>query len=196
MTRPEIATTPCFFELLSQQDREWYENMRRTLTDSTRRYKKNTRVESLRDALHMIRHFCVRRDDSDWRRCLVCGVCWMGEEVLAINTRQLRLLVDKCKSSINGALVKMGYDAYPSHSIDAAFIVIYIPFLKGNFTEQRQWTVRRRVAQTVDDDMPRVTGTIGSLVGIEGELNEAVLAVKDKGDVEIDVTDDWFFFDS
>jgi hypothetical protein len=135
---------PMFFSLLDEADRHAYMEMREMLRNSEKRYKRNKRLESLQDGLAAVSHFCVRHNSDDWKRFLVCGVCPMGQDI-AINIRQLRLLMDKCKSSINGALSKMGYGTAPVKSAITASLVNYIPYLKGNFVEQRQWTVRRKV---------------------------------------------------
>jgi hypothetical protein len=135
---------PMFFSLLDEDTKVKYAELRSLLRSSEKRYKRYKRIEALQDALDMIHDFCIQHDGNDWKRCLVCGVCWMGQDI-AINTRQLRLLIDKCKSSINGALSKMGYGTAPVKSAIAATLLSYIPFLKGNFMEQRQWTVRRRL---------------------------------------------------
>jgi hypothetical protein len=138
------GSTPSFFSLLDGEDKNKYIELRDQLRMSQKRYKRFKRIESLQDSLDMIHRYCIRRGSDDWKRCLVCGVCWMGQDI-AINTRQLRLLVDKCKSSINGALSKMGYGTAPVKSTIAATLLQYIPYLKGNFVEQRQWTVRRKI---------------------------------------------------
>jgi hypothetical protein len=135
---------PMFFSLLDEADKQNYLEMRAALHASEKRFKRNKRVESLQDAITDIREFCVRHRPDDWKRFLVCGFCPMGQDI-AINTRQFRLLVDKCKSSINGALLKMGYGTAPVKSAISASLLSYIPFLKGNFIEQRQWTVRRKI---------------------------------------------------
>jgi hypothetical protein len=137
------SDTPMFFSLLDESDQKSYLEMRELLHNSEKRYKRNKRIESLQEALDTIQEFCVRHSPDDWKRSLVCGVCWMGPDI-AINTRQLRLLVDKCKSSINGALSKMGYGTTPGKSAISQSLLTFIPFLKGNFVEQRQWTIRRR----------------------------------------------------
>jgi hypothetical protein len=142
--RDDEPGDPMFFSLLDDEDQKKYVELRTLLHSSDKRYKRYKRIEALQDALDLIRDFCVRGNDSDWRRCLVCGVCWIGQDI-AINTRQLRVLIDKCKSSINGALNKMGYGTAPVKSAIAASLLAYIPFLKGNFVEQRQWTVRRKL---------------------------------------------------
>lgn len=135
---------PMFFDLLDDDDKEKYNELRKVISNSDKRYKKNKRIESLQEALDLIQKFCIRNDLDNWKRFLVCGVCWMGQDI-AINTRQLRLLIDKCKSSINGALSKMGYSTAPIKSSITAALLTYIPYLKGNFVEQRQWTVRRKI---------------------------------------------------
>jgi hypothetical protein len=135
---------PMFFSLLDDEDQRSYLEMRELLHNSEKRYKRNKRIESLQDGLNSICNYCVRHAEDDWKRFLVCGVCPMGPD-LAINIRQLRILLDKCKSSINGALSKMGYGTAPVKSDITAALLTYIPFLKGNFLEQRQWTVRRKV---------------------------------------------------
>jgi hypothetical protein len=135
---------PAFFALLDAPDQRRYLELRSDLHHSAKRYKRNKRVESLEDALNAIRAFSLRHDPDDWKRFLVCGVCWMGQDV-GVNVRQLRLLVDKCKSSINGALSKMGYGAAPA---TAASVLSCIPALRDRFVEQRQWTVRRRARQS------------------------------------------------
>jgi hypothetical protein len=135
---------PLFFSLLDDHDQQAYFALRDLLRNSEKRYKRNKRVESLQDSFDAIQEFCLRHAPDDWKRCLVCGVCWIGPDI-AINTRQLCLLLDKCKSSINGALSKMGYGTTPLKSAIAQSLLACIPFLKGNFLEQRQWTIRRRL---------------------------------------------------
>jgi hypothetical protein len=135
---------PTFFNLLDESDQKKYRELRATLRNSDKRYKRNKRLEGLQDALDAIQEFAIRRQPDDWKRSLVCGVCWIGQDI-AINIRQLKLLVDKCKSSINGALSKMGYGTASLNSPITPTLLASIPFLKGNFVEQRQWTVRRRL---------------------------------------------------
>jgi hypothetical protein len=50
--------------------------------------------------LTTVRNFVMWNETDDWKRALVCGICWLNADI-AINTRQLRLLLSKCKSSIN-----------------------------------------------------------------------------------------------
>lgn len=137
------SVNPAFFELLSESDRQGYIDLRNELMSSDTKFKRYKRITSLRDALYAIHKYCSRNSNDDWKRYLVCGVCWMGWDI-AINTRQLRLLINKCKSSINGALAKMGYSTAPIKTEGSSSLIKAIPFLKGNFVELRMWTIRRR----------------------------------------------------
>lgn len=100
-----------------------------------------------------IQGYCIHRDEDDWKRCLVCGICWIQNSV-AINTRQLGLLIDKCKSSINGSLQKMGYNTLQSREESSAYLVEAIPFLLNNYMELREWTVRLFAAATPQPGLP------------------------------------------
>ena len=97
--------------------------------------------ETLEEMLSAIRVFAERGDENDWRRYLVCGICWL-DNAIAINTRQLRLLLSKCKSSINGSLQKMGYITSTANMESRKILIPKIPLLKDNFNELRQWTIR------------------------------------------------------
>jgi len=146
---PEESNTqeyiyPAFYEILSPSDQEGYQKLRASLSSSQNKYKRNKRLSSLQYALNEIQKFCIRGDQDDWRRSLVCGVCWLGLDI-AINTRQLRLMIDKCKSSINGALSKMGYGTMVVKGEGSAPLLSAIPQLRGNFLEQRMWTIRKRI---------------------------------------------------
>lgn len=143
----EPQLLPNYFDLLSIPDQNAYKKMRQELSSSSTKFKRYQRIKSLQDALTLIKTYCMRSDADDYKRCVVCGVCWMGWDI-AINTRQLRLLINKCKSSINGALAKMGYSTVPIKGDASASLLDSIPLLKGNFAEQRMWTVRRKLIQS------------------------------------------------
>ena len=138
---------PNFFEYLSLEDQKKFEEIKNTLGAPDHRYNRNKRLVTFQEMLESIKDFCERNDSEDWKRYIVCGICWFGNEI-AINTRQLRILLGKSKSSINGAFAKMGYETLPSKGIDQSQLMDKIPFLKSNFAEYRQWTVRRSILKT------------------------------------------------
>lgn len=137
-------TAPNFFDLLTETEQTEYYELRTVVGSPDNRYNRNKRLETFLEILDHIKHYCVRCDENDWKRCLVCGVCWMDDSI-AINTRQLRQLINKSKSTINGALAKMGYVTIPTKGEDAQQLTDSIPFLRGHFLEMRQWTIRRKI---------------------------------------------------
>jgi hypothetical protein len=143
MTATSGTELPRYWELLPDEDKEQYQKLKEYFVAGNFRHTRNARLEQFDSILDKIRQYAERGDDNDWRRFLVCGVCWL-DNAIAINTRQLLLLVAKCKSSINGSLQKMGYTTHVSHSESWKVLFPRIPALQGHFPELRQWSVRSR----------------------------------------------------
>lgn len=137
-----------FFHLLCDDDKRKYMELHEVISKSEKRYKRYKRVESLQDALKLIYEFTIRNDEEDWKRCLVCGLCFICQDI-AINIRQICFLTSKCKSSINGALSKMGYKTVPFKSSSRIELYARIPYLNKNFYEQKQWTIRKKSANSI-----------------------------------------------
>lgn len=135
--------TPKFLELLSKEDWDEYENLQRLVGSPNNRYNRNRRYTVLTDIFERIRVFCERNDQDDWKRCLACGICWLEDGLIAINTNQLKVLISKCKSSINGALDIMGYETLPQKAEQYKLLKNKIPILIRNFGEIRHWTIRQ-----------------------------------------------------
>ena len=152
---PKNRGFPEFYNLLSDSDKEGYNQLRATLSSRNCRNRRNKRIETFSEMLNAIQTYSVRKDENDWKRCLVCGVLWLSNGI-AINTRQLRLLIDKCKSSINGSLHRMGYSAVMCRGDTSNQIIEMIPMLKDNFPELRQWTVRQLSTWTPQPSLPKV----------------------------------------
>lgn len=133
---------PKFWGLLSTADRYQYMYLRAALSTQSGKNIRNKRVENFAETMQAIKQFCQKGDGHDWIRYLVTGICWLPEGGIAVNTHQLRLLVVKCKSSINGSLHKMGYNYSMERSDATAAIIALIPPLKDNPAELRQWTAR------------------------------------------------------
>ncbi|OHT16485.1 hypothetical protein TRFO_02766 [Tritrichomonas foetus] len=144
---------PKHYNLLSESDKHLYTHLRSTLSSHICRNRRGKRIETFAEMLATIQNFCIRGDGDDWRRCLVCGIVWLQNGV-AVNTRQLGLLIDKCKSSINGSLQKMGYNTLPNRSDSSEALIEVIPQLRNSFSEVREWTVRLFSAATPQPNLP------------------------------------------
>ena len=140
-------TLPRFADLLSEKDLDLYRSLRSNLSSPSCRNCRNKRLENFNEMLNSIKEFSIRNDGDDWKRCLVCGVCWISDGI-AINTHQLTVLLGKCKSSINGSLHRMKYVPFPSSNQASKELMELIPLLKNSFAELRQWTLRKQVVYT------------------------------------------------
>jgi hypothetical protein len=96
--------------------------------------------------LSLVKHYVVRGDSDDHIRGYVCGVIWMdcGQ---AVNTQHLSFLTAKCKSAINGLFSRLGYETIPAGNEAVTDLTENFPFMKNNFGQLRQWTIRRRVEE-------------------------------------------------
>ena len=114
--------------------------MREQLSSRSCKYRRNKSNETFAHIIKNIKNFVVRGDKNDYNRGLVCGIIFLNEmfqnkkedvldkEYIAINTKQLRLLLDKCKSSINGSFHQIGFEIVDNfdncHILDS----LYEPF--------------------------------------------------------------------
>lgn len=141
-----------YYAMLSDGDKAEYNALRQNLTSSECRNCRHKRLENFNDMLQRIRNFINKSDGEDWKRALVCGVCWISDGI-AINTHQLSYLLGKCKSSINGSLHKLQYSPFPSSNQASKELMEIIPRLKANYAELRQWTLRKHVIMTPQPNM-------------------------------------------
>ena len=138
-----VAPPPLYWWLLNSSDLHQYTCLRIALTSSETKNQRNKRIATFTEAVEAVRAFAVRGDMYDKVRCLVCGIAWLPEGI-AINTHQLKLLISRCKSSINGSLQKLGFTENLGRTAAANAIIAAYPFLKENQSELRKWSVRRR----------------------------------------------------
>lgn len=133
---------PKYFNLLSAEDQKQYLELQSYLSSKECRNNRGRRLTKFSEILNSIHQFCIKNDENDVLRCMVCGVCWLPPKGIAINIRQLHVLLDKCKSSINGSLQRMGYNPLPPKNDLVNKLIEFIPNLKNNFSELREWTIR------------------------------------------------------
>jgi hypothetical protein len=155
--RASETKPPSFYERLRPEEQASYRAMQAIVGRPENRYNRFRRLATLKTSVDEIRKFCIRGDDRDSARCLVCGICWLDGEEIGINTRQLRILIAKSKSSINGAFAKMNYVTCPSKEREIARLCRALPLLKKFPAELRQWTIRSPIAKITVAPAP-VTG--------------------------------------
>jgi hypothetical protein len=134
--------SPEFLSLLSPADQLQYAELSVRLSSRSNRYVRHHRLDQFKSAESAIRAFCLRSDDDDWKRCLVCGLWWFPSG-LCINTAQLKLLLGKSKSSINGALSQLGFESVPVSYAQDGELLRVMPFMRDRPAAARQWTMRR-----------------------------------------------------
>jgi hypothetical protein len=142
-----MIPTPPHFGLMNPEDQETYKVLQEKLLQAAEGRTRGLRVCRLYDELEEIRLFAQRGDDDDWRRCCVCGVCFLRCGI-GINSHQLRYLINRCKSSINGAFKLMGYVVISARGDTNPELVDALPNLRGNTHELRQWSVRTALNYT------------------------------------------------
>lgn len=140
---------PVFFDILSPGEKYEYLELKKRLQSTGKRNRRNKKNESFLETLGTIKRFVVVDGVTNWKRALVCGIAWFPKG-LGINTRQLKLLIKKCKSSINGTLHMLGYSISNSSEL-----LDYFPPLSNNFAETRQWTYRAYNPKTPPKEEPK-----------------------------------------
>ena len=140
---PDISLPQNYWSVLSQDDKDEFMRLRSTFQHGQKISSKDRRIVTFSKELNLLIRYLERSPENLEARCVLIGVCFVGPYV-CVNTRQLKSYLCRCKSSINGALAKMGYSTAPIKGDLSRGLVMAIPFLKGNFAEQRMWTIRRR----------------------------------------------------
>jgi hypothetical protein len=137
----ERHSIPAYFPLLTLPEQEQYLSMQSRLQASPDRNRRGFRVRSFLDDLSEISISAQRGDINDWKRCCVCGVCYLNCGI-AVNSRQLGVLTNRCKSSINATFKMLGYVTISARGDTNPELVDALPNLRGKTSELRQWSVR------------------------------------------------------
>ena len=134
---------PPHWQLLPSQDLQDYLLLKRQFFEKYGvKSKKGKRLDGCNDMLSEIRRYIEKSENNKWKRSIVCGVIFL-QNSLAINIQQLRILIGKCKSSINGSLKKCGFDNCIKKAEGCNKLIEAIPFLRDNPSERRKWTLRQ-----------------------------------------------------
>ena len=130
-----------YLDLLDKKDKEQYLHLKEEFATSTKDEKNDKQCDFFQNNLDEIQKFCIRNQSDDWKRCLVCGIVWL-DSTLLINMARLTKLISDSKNSFNCTISKLGYHKDMSESTVFQKLVEKIPFIKGNYVEQRNWSAR------------------------------------------------------
>jgi hypothetical protein len=155
MCAADLPAKPQHFALLSADDAIAYNRLHCSFQQCIRKSARGERVAEFQHHLDQIRAFIQRTDTEDWKRSLVCGVIFL-DHALCINIQQLRILIGRCKSSINGSLQMLGYSAQPQiHGVEID-LSARIPGLQLDIEEIKKWSVRRLTGPGAQPPVPLV----------------------------------------
>jgi hypothetical protein len=135
----DIFELPGQWMTVSQDDRREYLRLRTLFTDQGRQHSKDRRSVSFSQDMLRILRFIERSPIGGEQRSILVGVAFAGPYI-CVHTRQLKLLIARCKSSININFQNLGYVSVKSkHS---QWIAAILPSLSRDIGLLRQWTVR------------------------------------------------------
>ena len=138
---PLIDNLPGHWNLLTRSDLDEYVKLRKSFYDEIRKSKKGERLDAFIQRILKIKNFVERGDGDDWKRGLVCGIIFLPNSI-AIHIQQFRLLLGKCKSSINGSLQAIGFAAHPQGGPIETELLMKVPIFQKEHSEVKKWTVR------------------------------------------------------
>jgi hypothetical protein len=163
---------PQYWSLLSDDDKDVYLRIKAALSAPSLRNKRNTRMESFQGILEAIEAFENTEAANKWKRCLVCGMCLFRDGAgIAVSTSQLKRLIFRCRSSINGSLKGLGYGQIVTIQEAGELLLREIPYLGDNPAELRRWTIRMK------DAAPPRTGDVDvSSFPLQDDLEDQVFA--------------------
>lgn len=153
---------PLHWEILSKMDLSAYLSLRNFFYEQIHKSRKGERLDSFSDKLNMIKKYIDSSDSDKWKRSKVCGIIFF-EDRLIINIQQLRILLGKCKSSINGSLQQLGYTSLPQGAPFGQNAVSQYEFLVNDKSEVKKWTVREKKQENpppAEPSPPKILPTV------------------------------------
>jgi hypothetical protein len=141
-----------YWGLLSEDDRlEYMRLSQRFFADQklsalVRAGRERPQVVFMKEVLAILQYI-ERSMENTEIRSIVTGLCFHGPFV-CINTRALKGILYRCKSSINGLFQELGYGQWRAR-YEREFVLLAMPSLKKDPTMLRQWTIRQVAADSM-----------------------------------------------
>jgi hypothetical protein len=139
MDRIASRGLPRFWEYLSEEDMRLYLVLQQKLAEPKYQYQRYRARNAFSAILREIREYC--QGDTAAARCLVCGF-FCSDDYIATETLQLRTLLGKSKSGINGLLAGINFTPSRNAPYEYCQLAQAIPQLQGFRQEIRKWTIR------------------------------------------------------
>jgi hypothetical protein len=130
-----------YWARLSAEDRAEYVRLRASFHPEKRFATRVGHVAAFRREILSIVEYLERSQENLEARCILTGICFAGP-VVCMNTGQLKGLLGRCKSSINGSFQQFGYLALRAKFKAKSCILAVLPSLESMPNFLRQWTVR------------------------------------------------------
>jgi len=128
-----------YWECLGCDEKIDYMNMRNSFAKSHCNNNQERQPASLFNDLQAVLTFVESRKKNQEARAIVAGIKKVGKYI-CVNTRQLKCLLCRCKSSINNSFQQLGYVSAKSKSKNV--LLGSLPSLLHNPILLRQWTIR------------------------------------------------------
>jgi hypothetical protein len=125
---------------LSAHDQRFYSALRERFLQK-RSAEKGENALLFRSEIQTVIEFIDHSQIGREQRSIIAGLALSGSFIL-VNTRQLKHLIRRCKSSINGSFQHMGCLAVKPKSKARECILGILPTLRTDQGAIRQWTVR------------------------------------------------------
>lgn len=159
---------PNYFNQLTEEEKKEYLELRQRLSMPGCKNRRNKSNETFMDIIKTIKKFVNGNSEREIERSLVCGIVWLDNGI-AINTHQLSLITNKCKSSINGSFQALGYGTTPTGTESSTELIAKFSFMKKNFGELRQWTVRKKLCDNQSAPL-KLTDLVKKRIGGEEDM--------------------------
>jgi hypothetical protein len=161
----ERLSTKRAWSALSSDDKQMYLTLRRNFLQRTTSTDIPNTSRFYQD-IQAVTTYINRSPDNRETRAIVVGLAMSGQ-FLAVNTRQLKNLLGRCKSSINGCLRHLGYFGFNTKQKSRNCVLDILPSLKTDPGALRQWTAR-----FLRSGRPSRSPSDGSPVPMDGNWDE------------------------
>lgn len=130
---------PQFYYLLDDNDKQQYISIRKSQKEG----QKKTEISFVND-IKYLKKFIIRGKEDDWKRGIVCGIYWLPQNRgIAVNIQQLKIILNKSKSSLNTSLSKIGLDVVLTRGKAISLVLDTFPILNNHPSEVKRWTIRK-----------------------------------------------------